>query len=204
MKSRLVKKKKEEKASKAEQITKQLLEKVGIDFKPVAAEMGVKAQQDSLRANCLKAIPDQFSATKEQLRAFEAVHYVPFEPPQLSDESELERLIRDAICHMDKSKSAGSDGFTRGHNEKGNFLAADILSIIDATKRRLKRLEVVGGDIGLFSGIELVQYGLRGVVFPAIKNEWHPEKKVFKMQKTARTHPFSFQTVRQITLNTQN
>ena len=117
--------------------------------------MGVKAQQDSLRANCLKAIPDRFSATKEQLRAFEAVHYVPFEPPQLSDESELERLIRDAICHMDKSKSAGSDGFTRGHNEKGNFLAADILSIIDATKRRLKRLEVVGGDIGLFQALSL-------------------------------------------------
>lgn len=42
VKSRLVKKKKEEKASKADQITKQLLEKVGIDFKPVAAEMGSK------------------------------------------------------------------------------------------------------------------------------------------------------------------
>ena len=176
-------KKNEEKASKADAITSQLLEKVGIDFKPVAAEMGVRAQQDSLRANCLKAIPDRFAATKQQLRAFEAVHYVPFEPPRLDDEAELDKLIRDAICHMDKSKSAGSDGFTHGHNEKGNFLAADILSIIDATKRRLRRLEIVGGDIGLFSGIELVQYGLRGVVFPAIKNEWHSEKKVFKMVK---------------------
>ena len=152
------KKKNEEKANKADAITKQLLDKVGIDFKPVAAEMGVKAQQDSLRANCLKAIPDRFAATKQQLRAFEAVHYVPFEPPQLDDEGELDKPIRDAICHMDKSKSAGSDGFTRGHNEKGNFLAADIFSIIDATKRRLRRLEVVGGDIGLFTGIELVQY----------------------------------------------
>ena len=29
-----------------------------------------------------------------------------------------------------------------------------------------------------------MRYGLRDVVFPAIKNEWHAEKKVFKMRKT--------------------
>lgn len=64
--------------------------------------------------------------------------------------------------------------------QKGNFLTADIISIVEAVKRRLKRLQLVGKDIGLFKGIELVQYGMRGVVFPAIKNEWHPEKKIFK------------------------
>ena len=66
---------------------------------------------------------------------------------------------------MDKTRSSGSDGFARGHNLKGSFLEADILSIIDATKRRIARLSFVGKDIGLFTGAELVQFGLRGVVY---------------------------------------
>lgn len=72
--------KKKEKAAKraaqADEITKQLLEKTGIEFKPVAAELGIQAQQDSIRANCLKALPDHFAAAKQQLRAFEAILYI--------------------------------------------------------------------------------------------------------------------------------
>ena len=167
----------------ATKITRSLKERLGIDFKPVAAETGHKAQRDSLIANCLKAIPDRFKPDKDHLRAFEAVHCVPFTPPNLNDPVEVERLIRDAICNMNKTRSAGSDGFSRGHNDKGSFLEADILSIIDATKRRLARLGYVGKDIGLFTGAELVKYGLRGIVMPSIKGEWHTEKKVFEMVK---------------------
>lgn len=95
----------------ASKITNALNDNLGIDFKPVAAETGVRAQLDSIKANCTKAIPDRFQATEQQLRAFEAVEYTPFEAPDLNDDSCVEALIRDAICHMDKSKSAGSDGF---------------------------------------------------------------------------------------------
>ena len=177
------KKKKDPEVDNATKITTSLKENLGIEFKPVAAETGIKAQKDSLIANCLKAIPDQFVPDEKHLRAFEAVHLVPFAPPNLSDPDEVERLVRDAICQMDKTRSSGSDGFSRGHNTKGSFLEADILSIIDATKRRIARLGYVGKDIGLFSGAELVQFGLRGVVMPSIKGEWHTEKKIFEMVK---------------------
>ena len=177
------KKKKDSSIDNATKITESLKEKLGFDFKPVAAETGHKARRDSLIANCLKAIPDKFVPDEDHLKAFEAVHLVPFSPPNLADEAEVERLIRDAICNMDKTRSSGSDCFSRGHNLKGSFLEADILSIIDATKRRIARLGYVGKDIGLFSGAELVQYGLRGVVMPSIKGEWHTEKKIFEMVK---------------------
>lgn len=171
------------KAQHAEKITDELLKKVGIDFKPVAAELGVKAQFDSIKANCAKALVDRFAATPAQLRAFETIHYDPFDPICLSNEEEVSCEIASAINHMDKSKSSGSDGFARGESHKGPFLSNDLHLIEAAAKRRLKRLQIVGGDIGLFSGIELVQLGLRGTMFPAIKDEWHAERKVFKMKK---------------------
>jgi len=40
---------------------------------------------------------------------------------------------------------------------------------------------IIGKDIGLFTGPELVKYGVRGAVFPAIKDEWHEEREVFHM-----------------------
>ena len=172
------------KAQHAEKITDELLKKVGIDFKPVAAELGVKAQFDSIKANCAKALVDRFAATPAQLRAFETIHYDPFDPICLSNEEEVSCEIASAINHMDKSKSSGSHGFARGESHKGPFLSNDLHLIEAAAKRRLKRLQIVGGDIGLFSGIELVQLGLRGTMFPAIKDEWHAERKVFKMKKS--------------------
>ena len=60
--------------------------------------------------------------------------------------------IANAICHMDKSKSSGSDGHARGHSLKGPFLANDLLLIQEAVRNRLKRLEIVGSDVGLFTG----------------------------------------------------
>lgn len=33
----------------------------------------------------------------------------------------------------------------------------------------------------MFTGPELVKYGVRGAVFPAIKDEWHEERKAFHM-----------------------
>lgn len=156
---------------------------MGIDFKPVAAELGVKAQLDSIKANCAQALVDKFKATPEQLRAFEAIHYEPFAPICLDDDDKVSQEIANAVNHMDKSKSSGSDGFARGQSLKGPFLANDLQLIELAAKNRLKRLKLVGSDIGLFSGIELVQFGLRGVVFPAIKDEWHAERKMFKMKK---------------------
>ena len=131
-------------------------------FKPVAAETGLKAQRDSLIANCEKALPDHFIPDENHLKAFEAVKLVPFEPPDLSDEKTVDGLIRDAVCNMDKSKSSGSDGFARGKSLKGGFLEADLRLVIDAAKRRLARLSFVGENVGLFTGAELVRHGLRG------------------------------------------
>ena len=91
------KKKKDSSVDNATKITESLKEKLGFDFKPVAAETGHKAQRDSLIANCLKAIPDNFVPDEDHLKAFEAVHLVPFSPPNLADEAQVERLIRDAF-----------------------------------------------------------------------------------------------------------
>ena len=83
---------------------------------------------------------------------------------------------------MDFTKSAGSDGYARGYNKKGDFLVHDLDLVKRAAWSRLQRLVLVGQDIGLFTGPELVRYGLRGAVFPAIKDEWHEERKVLQMK----------------------
>ena len=161
-KSKKKNKKKEVAVDDATKITTSLKDKLDIEFKPVAAETGLKAQRDSLIANCEKALPDHFIPDENHLKAFEAVKLVPFEPPDLSDEKTVDGLIRDAVCNMDKSKSSGSDGFARGKSLKGGFLEADLRLVIDAAKRRLARLSFVGENVGLFTGAELVRHGLRG------------------------------------------
>ena len=116
------------------------------------------------------------------------MHYEPFVPLDLNNDEEVDREIGHAINHMDKTKSAGPDGFARGHPLKGGFLRNDISLIQQASRMRLKRLALVGKDIGLFDGMELIRFGLRGMVFPAIKDEWHDERKIFQMNfdKTAK------------------
>lgn len=78
-------------------------------------------------------------------RRFYIYIYVLFEAPDLDDESVVDGMIRDAICHMDKSKSAGSDGFARGHQDKGDFLTHDMLLIVRKVAAQIEVLKY--GDV---------------------------------------------------------
>ena len=149
-KSKKKNKKKEVAVDDATKITTSLKDKLDIEFKPVAAETGLKAQRDSLIANCEKALPDHFIPDENHLKAFEAVKLVPFEPPDLSDEKTVDGLIRDAVCNMDKSKSSGSDGFARGKSLKGGFLEADLRLVIDAAKTQAGAPQLCWGECWAF------------------------------------------------------
>lgn len=53
----------------------------------------------------------------------------------------------------------------------------DMDQIREAVWKRI--LAFVGSDVGLFDRQELIFYGPRSAVFPCIKLEWHPERKVY-------------------------
>lgn len=113
------------------------------------------------------------------MSAYEPIYKAPFEALDGGDRDLVLAEFQKAIASMDLAKSAGSDGYVRGHPKRNECFSHDPEAILNTAWLRLQRLALVGENIGLFSGLEFIRLGLRGVVFPAIKDEWHEERKVF-------------------------
>ena len=156
------------------------LKDIGVDIKLVWPDTDEKAVEHSLRANCLKRTEDRFTATTEELSAMNLIGKAEITPPDLETPAKIRSEVEKAMGSLRPGKSAGYDGYIRGRSTKGEFERAYHDELVTATTNRLRRLAFLGSNAGFMHPIHKYRAGLKTLVNPQIKREWHRYDKFFE------------------------
>ena len=156
------------------------LRDIDVDVKLVWPDADEKAVEHSLRANCLKRTDDKLTGTTEELSTMNLIGKANIEPPELESPASIQREVEKAMSSLRPGKSAGYDGYTRGRSTKGEFERAYHEELVTATTNRLRRLAFLGSNAGFLDPIHKCRAGLKTLVNPQIKREWHRFDKVYE------------------------
>ena len=156
------------------------LKEIGLDIKLIWPDADESAVEHSLRANCLKRTEDKFTATTEELSAMNLLGKARIEPPDLENPASINREVEKAMGSLRPGQSAGYDGYIRGRSTKGEFERAFHDELVTATTNRLRRLAFLGSNAGYLHPIHKFRLGLKTLVNPQIKREWHRYEKFFE------------------------
>ena len=125
-----------------------------------------------------KRLNDSFVSDRRHLAAVEHRPDDIVDTVHLDYKGVLESALDGLSCiHLEKS--AGSDGHNAWCSTKAEFLMQQRECILDAARRRVMRRKLVGDNISLFTGCELVTLGLRAPVHQASKLEYHKPRQCF-------------------------
>ena len=138
------------------------------------------AVRDSFIANVSRRPGDPFVGKTRELATIDTVHRFSNPAPDVLDDEDALCWIDWVINQLDLDKSAGYDGSVMGCQTKAEFVRAYHKQLRAAALNRIKRLAFIGVDAGRMTPRDLFLAGLRCLVAPAIKDELHEPRKVFK------------------------
>ena len=123
-----------------------------------------------------------FSSTTGELHAFHSGPRMKNVEPPLEGPG-LYREISKAIAGLQLDKSAGIDGVLNKATTKGEYVRQCRHSLMICVYNRIQRLKALGPLAGRLTAKDKVRCAVRSLVNPQVKQEGHPNKKVFKTHK---------------------